>query len=136
MFERLKFHFSDHGLFYWSALILLSVVVGSEFVSCHDNDERVTEVTKWPTVSARILTSELSETNTSDDVSFSSRLYAKVGFVYEIETELHQVDFVRSWTRSDSKNWDAVLAPGSELLIRVSPENPDCISLFDHNGVP
>lgn len=132
-------HFSDHGLFYLTAVVVLVVISICVFLAnpLHERDAAQRgEIAKWETVDALILKSGLSEVNTSGEVSFSTRITASVRIKYVMDNQPVTTDYATTWTRRDTKDWDAELSAGRKIKIRVSPEDPTKISLLDLTGVP
>ena len=91
--------------------------------------------TSWPSVEAQVISSKISEVNASDDVSFSTRLSVRAKFSYVLNGDLKYGDYVGSWNRIGHRDWSELLKPGSRLLIRVSPDAPETVSLVDYNGI-
>jgi hypothetical protein len=136
---RIEAHFIDHGLLYLGAVVSLAVLGGFMFFADRIHSgraDKILEIRNWAEVEAVILESTLSEVDTSDETSFSTRIAAKVRFKYSTGNDTVTTDYVATWTRYDAKDWDAVLSPGKTIRIRVSPEDANTVSLFDHNVVP
>ena len=136
---RIRGHFQDHGLLYWSAivcLIVIAVAVPLAVWKRSSDGPRASEVMKWEKVEAMILSAEISEINTSDDVSFSTRIGANLVLRYEVEGESREVKYFTNWRRKDQNDWAAILSPGKKVPLRVSPEESNTVSLFDLIGVP
>ena len=89
----------------------------------------------WEKVEAKVISAEIAEINTSDEYSFSTRLFVNATFSYRIDDKIIHGDYSGIWTRNDLDNWSERLRPGSDITIRVSPDDPHIVSLVDYNGI-
>lgn len=88
----------------------------------------------WERVDAQVVSSDIGETNTSDEYSVSTRLYVNARFGYQFKGEMIYGDYRGSWTRNDLRDWSELLKPGNRITIRVSPDDQTVVSLVDYNG--
>lgn len=94
------------------------------------------EVRGWPEVEAEVIESRIFEMDTSNDITFSTRISVDLRLEYVVNGESYRTDYARDWTRRRMVDWSEMLSRGSKFPIRVSPENPEIVSLLDHNGIP
>lgn len=131
----MRYHFSEHGLFYASALVV-ALFVGALVIFAPSHAKKAAEAGTWPEVDAVILSSELSEVDTSDDTHFSTRIIADLKLRFSTDGRTREVRKVVNWTRRDHRNWDDILSPGRQVRVRVSPDDSSKVSLIDLIGVP
>ena len=136
---RIRVHFSDHALFYLSALAG-ALVIGAFVALGHwrhsAEASRAAEVSKWSKLEATVVSSEISEINTSDETSFSTRISVNLVLRYVVAGKPRDTEYYTSWHRKDPKDWGSLLSPGKKIPIRVSPEDANKLSLLDLIGVP
>jgi len=93
-------------------------------------------VEQWPVVEASILNARITEVDASTETRFGTRLSVTAQFAYQVDGADVEADYFATWHRANAKDWSRVLAPGSTIKLRVSPENHSLVSLWDHNRVP
>ena len=132
-------HFANWRWHYGISLALLLIAGTILFSVSLLNFKRSSDmqaVKRWQTVDALVVTSQITEADTSDEASFSTRLSVVLRFSFEVDGKAAQADYLATWLRRDYRDWNALLAPGNRIKIRVSPNDRSRVSLFDHNGIP
>jgi hypothetical protein len=94
-----------------------------------------TDATGWPSVEARVMSSDVNELSSSNETSFSTKVCVRAKFSYIINDNLLHSNYVGQWTRMDYRDWAALLKPGNSLKIRVSSTDQNKISLVDYNQI-
>lgn len=98
-------------------------------------DAAAKTASQWTPVEAVVVSSTVREVDASTETAFSTRLTVNAKFSYVYEGRPRTGNYFGSWSRTDYRDWSELLRPGRRILIRVSPDDPETVSLVEYNGI-
>lgn len=137
--KLIRWHFQIHAAPYQLALfsaLALITAAGTAVWFQHRGQRRSLEERSWPLAEGLILESEITETDSSTEHSFSTNVSASGRLRYLHPTGEITAPFFLQSSSLPPRDWQANFSPGSRPVFRYNPSNPKELSFIDFLGHP